>query len=126
MEQPWNHERVAAQLEALYNVRIPAMGAATAAPAGAELEAYPETLDQIQLVWPLDDPAAALSGLLLRPTALEVLDQPAFEEVLLLHSIVRQRQSMWLTAIDGGSGHPASSTPPAPPGGSRLMELLAA
>jgi len=126
MEQPWNHERVAAQLEALYNVRIPAMGSAAAAPAGAELEAYPETLDQIRLAWPLDDPAAALSGLLLRPTVVEVLDQPAFEDVLLLHGIVQQRQSAWLTAVDGGSGNPASSAPTTPPGSSRLMELLAA
>lgn len=125
MAQPWNHERVAAQLEALYNVRIPAMGPVAAA--GAELEAYPETLDKIRHAWPLDDSAAALSGLLLRPTILEVLDQPAFEEVLLLHGIVRQRQSAWLTAVEGGSAHTAATPVPTPPGSnSRLMELLAA
>lgn len=125
MAQPWNHERVAAQLEALYNVRIPAMGPVAAA--GAELEAYPQTLDKIRLAWPLDDPAAALSSLLLRPTTLEVLDQPAFEDVLLLHGIVRQRQSAWLTAVEGGSVHTAATPVPTPPGSnSRLMELLAA
>lgn len=125
MAQPWNHERVAAQLEALYNVRIPAMGPVAAA--GAELEAYPETLDKIRHAWPLDDPATALSSLLLRPTALEVLDQPAFEDVLLLHGIVRQRQSAWLTAVEGGSLHTAATQVPTPPGSnSRLMELLAA
>jgi hypothetical protein len=115
MAQPWNHERVAAQLEALYNVRIPDM-ASEEPSAGADLEAYPDTLHRILQAWPLDDPAAALTGLLLQPTVIEVLDQPAFEEVLLLHGIVRQRQSAWLTAIDCGTGT----------GNSRLMELLAA
>lgn len=124
MAQPWNHERVAAQLEALYNVRIPPMDPA-ATPTDAELEAYPETLDRIQHAWSLDDPAAALSCLLLRPTAIEVLDQPAFEDVLLLHGIVQQRQSAWLMAVEGGSGSTTATKPPQAVG-SRLMELLAA
>ncbi|WP_338413515.1 hypothetical protein [uncultured Sphaerotilus sp.] len=125
MAQPWNHERVAAQLEALYNVRIPAMDPA-AMPTDAALEAYPETLDRILHAWPLDDPAAALSCLLLRPTAIEVLDQPAFEDVLLLHGIVRQRQSAWLTAVEGGGSGSTMAARPPQAVGSRLMELLAA
>jgi hypothetical protein len=127
MAQPWNHERVAAQLEALYNVRIPAMESDDASD-GSDLDAYPDTLGRILQVWPLDDPAATLTDLLLRPTVIEVLDQPAFEATLLLHGIVRQRQTAWLTAVDCGSTQP--STTPAhvhpPSGSSRLMELLAA
>jgi hypothetical protein len=124
MAQPWNHERVAAQLEALYNVRIPTMES-TATLADAELEAYPETLDRIGDAWLLDDPATILSSLLLRPTVIEVLDQTAFEDVLLLHGIARQRQSVWLTAAEGGSDNTETCIPPQAVS-NRLMELLAA
>ena len=126
MAQPWNHERVAAQLESLYNVRIPAMEADPTLLHAADLEAYPETLDRIRQAWSLDDSAATLSSLLLRPTVIEVLDQPAFEEVLLLHGILRQRQSAWLTAVEGGSGHVTGTTTAPPAANRHLMELLAA
>lgn len=126
MAQPWNHERVAAQLEALYNVRIPAMESDDAS-AGSDLEAYPDTLGRILQVWPLDDPAATLADLLLRPTVIEILDQPAFESVLLLHGMVRQRQVAWLSAVDCGPVTPSPLPAQAPSGNhSRLMELLAA
>lgn len=126
MAQPWNHERVAAQLEALYNVRIPDMASAADASTGADLEAYPDTLHRILQAWQQDDPAAALTGLLLQPTVIEVLDQPAFEEALLLHGIVRQRQSAWLTAIDTSPSPPSQRPLDNGNGNSRLMELLAA
>lgn len=126
MAQPWNHERVAAQLESLYNVRIPAMEADQMPANAADLEASPETLDRIRQTWSLDESAAALSLLLLRPTVIEVLDQPAFEETLLLHGIARQRQSAWLTAVEGGSGHPTGAVTVSQPANRHLMELLAA
>jgi hypothetical protein len=125
MAQPWNHERVAAQLEALYNVRIPAMEMGTASAfSGVNLEAYPDTLDKIRQAWPLDDSVALLAAVLLRPTVIEVLDQPAFEDALLLHGIARQRQSVWLTAVEAGASSPGSAQPP--PDRNRLMDLLAA
>jgi hypothetical protein len=133
MAQPWNHDRVAAQMEALYNVRIPDMESAAAC-TGADLEGYPDTLDKIRQAWSLDDPVATLTGLLLRPTVIEVLDQPAFEDTLLLHAIVRQHQSAWLTAVEGGPSFSATAvaaaaaaTPPSThPASNRLMDLLAA
>jgi hypothetical protein len=125
MAQPWNHERVAAQLEALYNVRIPGMETEPAsASTGVNLEAYPDTLDKIRQAWPLDDSVALLAGVLLRPTVIEVLDQPAFEDALLLHGIARQRQSAWLTAVEASAGSPGFAPPQ--PDRNRLMDLLAA
>lgn len=123
MEQPWNHERVAAQLGALYNVHIPDMAPAAAEGPGLELDAYPDTLDRIVETWSQESAEETLSGLLLRPTIIEVLDQPAFETALLLHDLLRQRQTAWLTAIEGGH----TPTPPTrAPGQDRLLELLAA
>jgi hypothetical protein len=55
---------------------------------------------------------------------IEVLDQPAFEDALLLHGIARQRQSVWLTAVEAGASSPGSAPPP--PDRNRLMDLLAA
>lgn len=127
MEQPWNHERVAAQLEALYNVRIPNMGYVTP-PLAADLDAYPDTLAHIQQAWSQEEPAAAIAGLLLRPTRIEVLDQPAFEDALLLHGIARQPPSAWPAAAAAKATGTALSRIEAPVQApvSRLMELLAA
>jgi hypothetical protein len=127
MEQPWNHERVAAQLEALYNVRIPNMGSVTP-PLAADLDAYPDTLAHIQQAWSQEEPAAAIAGLLLRPTRIEVLDQPAFEDALLLHGIARQPPSAWPAAAAVKATGSALSRIEAPAQApvSRLMELLAA
>lgn len=124
MAQPWNHERVAAQLEALYNVRIPGLDLDRAA-TSANLEAFPDTLNRIEQAWQQDDPAAELASLLLRPTAVEVLTPLAFEEALLLHSIVQHRQSGWLTAVTG-SGGTDSPTPAQEESPDRWLDLLAA
>jgi len=122
MAQPWNHERVAAQLEALYNVRIPGLDLNRAA-TSADLEAFPDTLNRIEQAWQQDDPAAELASLLLRPTAVEVLTPLAFEEALLLHSIVQHRQSGWLTAVTGSGGSPTPTPENSP---DRWLDLLAA
>lgn len=124
MAQPWNHERVAAQLEALYNVRIPGLDLDPAATT-ADLEAFPDTLSRIEQAWQHDDPAAELASLLLKPTTVEVLTPLAFEEALLLHSIVQHRQSGWLTAVTG-SGGTDSPTPAQEESPDRWLDLLAA
>jgi hypothetical protein len=90
LEQPWNQERVAAQLGALYNVDIDPRDTRTAAPACNDpgLTTHPAALALTLSAWQQDDPAAALGRLLLRETAPSTaLDLPAFEEVLLLHSM---------------------------------------
>ena len=129
MAQPWNHERVAAQLEALYNIRIVSM-AAESSRDEAGLEDCPAVLDSVLEAWSQEDPAPALARLLLRTTAIPVLDKPVFEEILLLHGIVQQRQSPWLAAIDcradTASAHAQPLSTGSPTGSGRRMELLAA
>lgn len=95
LEQPWNHERVAAQLEALYNVRVPPMDGAVQAGGGRSLEEQPETLERVTAAWSHEDQAGpAVETLLLRPTAVEELDLPAFEELLMLHELLLRRGSV--------------------------------
>lgn len=129
MAQPWNHERVAAQLEALYNIRIVSM-AAESSRDEAGLEDRPDVLDSVLQAWSQEDPAPALARLLLRTTAIPVLDKTVFEEILLLHGIVQQRQSPWLAAIDcradTASAHAQPLSTGSPTGSGRRMELLAA
>ena len=129
MAQPWNHERVAAQLEALYNIRIVSM-AAESSRDEAGLEDCPDVLDSVLQAWSQEDPAPALARLLLRTTAIPALDKPVFEEILLLHGIVQQRQSPWLAAIDcradTASAHAQPLSTGSPTGSGRRMELLAA
>lgn len=129
MAQPWNHERVAAQLEALYNVRIVSMTAESSRDE-AGLEDCPDVLDSVLQAWSQEDPAPALARLLLRTTAIPVLDKPVFEEILLLHGIVQQRHATWLASIDcradTTSAHAQPLSTGSPPGSARRMELLAA
>lgn len=129
MAQPWNHERVAAQLEALYNIRIVSMAAESSRDA-AGLEDCPNILDSVLQAWSQEDPAPALARLLLRTTAIPALDKPVFEEILLLHGIVQQRQAPWRAAIDCRadtvSAHAQPLSTGSPTGSGRRMELLAA
>lgn len=129
MAQPWNHERVAAQLEALYNVRIVSMTAESSCDE-AGLEDCPDILDRVLQAWSQEDPAPPLARLLLRTTAIPVLDKPVFEEILLLHGIVQQRHATWLASIDcradTTSAHAQPLSTGSPPGSARRMELLAA
>ena len=127
MAQPWNHERVAAQLEALYNIRVRPM--ASEQPHGdTGLETCSEALDSVMQAWSQDDPAPALAGLMLHPATMEAHEQSVFEDILLLHSIARNRQPLWLAAVDCSAESPWSSptAQAAPSSSNRLMELLAA
>lgn len=102
LEQPWNRVRVAAQLETLYNVRL-GLDVDDGDEAGSpgDLAAVPGTMAEVQRAWDQEDPAPALSALLLRPTLVEVLGRAAFEEVLLLLSIAHRRSA----GAAGASGH---------------------
>jgi len=105
LRQPWNHERVAAQLEALYNVRVPQMSPTTSASAASrqdsqrQLEQHELTWKQVCEHWNEAQAEAHLAALLLRPTALEELDLPAFEELLTLHGLLRRREQMPRTSL---------------------------
>lgn len=58
---------------------------------GRGLEDYPELLARLQRVWPQPLRAAAeLDALLLRRADLEPLDLPAYRELLMLHTLLRE------------------------------------
>ncbi|MFM2346066.1 MAG: hypothetical protein RL654_819 [Pseudomonadota bacterium] len=112
LHQPWNHERVAAQLEALYNVRVPQMPSMSETSPETETsctpstQGRPRTLEQHALTWQQvcehwneGQAEAHLAALLLRPTALEKLDLPAFEELLTLHGLLLRREQMPRTSV---------------------------
>lgn len=94
LEQPWNHERVAAQLGALYNVDGDPRHARSQG-----LADQPAALALVLSAWQQDDPAAALGPLLLRGSAPVTLDFTTFEEVLLLHSLALRLRTASNTAI---------------------------
>ncbi len=85
LNQPWNHERVSAELEAIYNVRVPLM--AEGPGEGRSLEDQPHSWPRICQLWFQPDAAAQLAALLLRPTRLEVLDLAAFRDALMLYAM---------------------------------------
>ncbi len=95
--QAGNHERVAAQLEALYNVQVPPLQAdrpgGKTAP-GRTLEQHERTWRQIDTIWPSPQAEPRLAALLVRPTLTEELDLPAFEELLTLHGVLRWRDRL--------------------------------
>lgn len=94
MQQPWNHERVSAQLEALYNVRVPPMRPDGQPGAeGRDLLDCPDLLDRLAQVW--SRPATARDWLhqrLLRDGGLPTVDLATFRDLLLLHDLARLRQ----------------------------------
>lgn len=97
MNQPWNHERVSAQLEALYNLRVPPMGDAAAGgpdavDEGQSLDDRPDLLERLAQVW--TQPSIALDWLrarLLRESGLPTVDLATFRDLLLLYDLARLR-----------------------------------
>ncbi len=95
MDQPWNHERVSAQLEALYNLRVPPMGPTAAGGAdaideGQSLDDRPDLLERLAQVWA--QPSIALDWLrarLLRESGLPTVDLATFRDLLLLYDLAR-------------------------------------
>lgn len=85
LDQPWNHERVCAQLEALYNVSAPAMNEGQ--PADPGLDEMPDLLRGLTRIWSQPDCAEAIGQLLLRPSIVPPFGLAAFQDLLLLHSI---------------------------------------
>lgn len=92
--QPWNHERVSAQLEALYNVRVPPMADQHDTGAHAEgrtLDDEPNLLDRLVQLWPTPSPTIDyLSARLLRDRGLPSVDLAAFRELLFLYDMARE------------------------------------
>jgi len=96
MQQPQNRERVAAQLEALYNLRVPPapQGESIGTDEGPPLEEWPELLDRLCAAWP--QPSAALDWLrahLLRERGLPPVGLAAFRDLLLLYDLARLREA---------------------------------
>jgi hypothetical protein len=92
MDQPWNHERVSAQIEALYNVRVPPMQSGHHRPdEGRTLEADASLLDRIVDIWPRPDATIELLGAcLLRERGQPARDLGEFRDLLMLYAIARQ------------------------------------
>lgn len=89
LEQPWNHERVCAQIEALYNVEIPAMDCQD--PLDTGLEAMPDLLRVLTSVWQQPDCAEALGQLLVRPgAAIPAFSLATFKDLLLLQGVASE------------------------------------
>lgn len=88
LAQPWNHERVSADLEALYNVRVPPC--AEQPGEGRSLEDHRLAWPRVCRLWSEPDAADQLASLLLRPTRLEVLDLAAFRDTLMLYAMSTQ------------------------------------
>lgn len=98
MQQPQNRERVAAQLEALYNLRVPPPPAAAAPdtpqPEGPALDEVPELLDRLCAAWP--QPGAAQDWLrahLLRDRGLPPVALATFCDLLFLYDLARLRDA---------------------------------
>ena len=103
MQQPQNRERVAAQLEALYNLRV-LPGSPWAANEGPALDEEPELLDRLCAAWP--QPGAALDWLrahLLRDRGLPPVALATFRDLLFLYDLTRLR--------DGDDTAVATETP---------------
>ena len=64
-----------------------------------QLEQHELTWKQVCEHWNEAQAEAHLAALLLRPTALEALDLPAFEQLLTLHGLLRRREQMPRTSL---------------------------
>ena len=100
MGQPWNRERVVAQLEALYNVDAGELSSASIPNAGDGLEACRDSLDRIQRTWHGAEAAAAIASLLGRPAAVEVLTLSAFREAVWLFRLSSSHRPAETAAVE--------------------------
>jgi hypothetical protein len=103
LNQPWNHERVSAEIEAIYNVSVPGISDPDE---GLTLEEQPRSWQEVMQSWGSDDAPARLARLLVRPTWIEVLDLAAFRDALLLHTM-----SAALGTSAGAAASPELTTP---------------
>lgn len=105
MGQPWNYQRVASQLQTLFNVRVPGLDEQDRP--GRPLERFPTTLETLKLEWHNPGAVETLRLLLLRPTYIEELDLGAFRELLLLYAIAHEKS---MTDEGRPAGSPVPST----------------
>lgn len=115
MQQPQNRERVAAQLEALYNLSVPHRPANvppdSPQPEGPALDDSPELLDRLCGAWL--QPSAALDWLrahLLRDRGLPPVALATFRDLLFLYDLARLRETEGETAVSE-SPHLAAHLP---------------
>ena len=107
MGQPWNEERVKAQLEALFNVDAQTGPANIPAPVEPPLHGplmhlsrHREAFQRIQRTWSGAEADSALSSVLRRPSSLAPLALPAFREAVTLVS-AKAPSAHSPTAVDG-------------------------
>lgn len=90
LNQAWNHERVSAEIEAIYNVSIPALNSSTE---GRSIEEHERTWQHIGQLWGTEAAGPGIAQLLARPTRIEVLDLAAFRDALMLHALCTEGAS---------------------------------
>ncbi|MFM2052499.1 MAG: hypothetical protein RL456_536 [Pseudomonadota bacterium] len=111
LAQPWNQERVAAQIEALYHVRIGADPSPAPSAAWADETPDAEWEGRLVTIWNQDDPAEALARLILRPPHDPGRDLPrppplsrqAFESAVFLHALAMRRMARSSLPDDPGT-----------------------
>ena len=82
------YERTRERFNQRFNAQAPALAGDLTA--GRHLQDYPALVSRLQRAWPQPLRALAeLEGLMLRRADLEVLDLPAFHDLLTLHALVR-------------------------------------
>lgn len=110
LHQPWNRERVGAELAAIYNVELPAgavygessedgecvdtgTGPARRPDEGASIDALGPVWSAIQAAWPTAQASATLAATLVRPSRHPPLPLAAFRDALWLHTLSTMRES---------------------------------
>lgn len=96
LHQPWNHERVSAEIEAIYNVQVPSIEQAEE---GRNLDEHAQTWQAITLSWGSTAAAGQLEQVLVRPTRIEVLDLAAFRDALMLHTMCTLQDTSIATGL---------------------------
>jgi hypothetical protein len=101
LQQPWNRDRVGAELTAIYNVELPSTPVCdgdgeSQADEGPSLDAIEPTWSSIESSWATPQASAALACTLVRPSPHPPLSLAAFRDALWLHTVSAERESVSL------------------------------